>query len=64
METNGEVGKVNVSEKAYNLIKDSFRCSHHGSYTKTEGDDIKMYFVEECLAPLSGFGNPRISANS
>ena len=64
METNGDVGKVNVSEKSYNLIKDTFRCNYHGSYTETEGDDIKMYYVEECLSPMLNFGGKEIPSNA
>jgi class 3 adenylate cyclase/ligand-binding sensor domain-containing protein len=49
METNGEVGKVNVSEATYAFIKDFFHCEHHGQYTETDGDNIDMYFVGEYL---------------
>jgi class 3 adenylate cyclase len=49
METNGEAGKVNISEATYNLIGKLFRCNYHGQYTETDGEDINMYFVEEYL---------------
>ncbi|MCB0588575.1 MAG: hypothetical protein KDD06_25000, partial [Phaeodactylibacter sp.] len=49
METNGDAGKVNISEATYQLIGDLFRCSYHGQYTETDGENINMYFVEEYL---------------
>ena len=45
VETNGEVGKVNVSEATYQEIKDYFICEYRGKiYAKNKGD-IDMYFV-------------------
>lgn len=49
METNGEAGRVNISEATYQLIKDSFHCNYHGKYTENDGDDIGMYFVERVV---------------
>ena len=49
METNGEAGKVNISETTYQLINPLFRCVYHRQYTETDGEDINMYFVEEYL---------------
>lgn len=47
MESNGEVGKVNISEATYNLVKDQYKCHHRGKiYAKNVGD-IDMYFIEE-----------------
>jgi class 3 adenylate cyclase len=47
MESNGEPGKVNISEATYNLVKDQYKCHHRGKiYAKNVGD-IDMYFVEE-----------------
>jgi class 3 adenylate cyclase/ligand-binding sensor domain-containing protein len=50
METNGAVGRVNISGRTFQLIRDRFSCRFHGSYTETDGEDIPMYFVEEYLA--------------
>lgn len=47
METSGEAGKVNISEATYHLIKALFRCTYHGQYTETDGENINMYYVEE-----------------
>lgn len=47
MESNGEVGKVNVSQTTYDLINHKYSCQHRGKiYAKNVGD-IDMYFVEE-----------------
>lgn len=46
METNGEAGKVNISEATYGLIKDQFRCTYHGSFEENSSG-IAMYWVEE-----------------
>ncbi len=46
MESSGEVGRVNISEATYNLVKDSFNCIYRGKvYAKNKGE-IDMYFVE------------------
>lgn len=46
MESNGEAGKVNISETTYNLIKQVYSCSPRGKiYAKNVGE-IDMYFVE------------------
>lgn len=46
MESSGEVGKVNVSETTYNLIKDNFICHHRGKISAKNKGEIDMYFVE------------------
>lgn len=49
MESSGEVGRVNISEATYNLVKDSFKCTYRGKvYAKNKGE-IDMYFVENKL---------------
>ncbi|MCB0570394.1 MAG: hypothetical protein KDC66_11545 [Phaeodactylibacter sp.] len=49
METNGEAGRVNISETTYQLVRPLFSCAFHGKFTETDGEDINMYFVEEYL---------------
>lgn len=46
MEQNGEVGKVNVSEATYELIKDKFTCTYRGEIEAKNKGALKMYFVE------------------
>jgi class 3 adenylate cyclase len=47
IETNGEVGKVNISAATYEWIKDTFKCVHRGKIQVKGKEDIDMYFVEE-----------------
>jgi class 3 adenylate cyclase/ligand-binding sensor domain-containing protein len=49
METYGEVGKVNISETTYLLVKNQFRCAYQGQFTENDSGAINMYFVEEYL---------------
>ena len=45
MESSSEIGKVNISENTYQLIKDVFDCSYRGEiYVKNKGM-MRMYFV-------------------
>ena len=46
METNGEVGKINISETTYELIKGKYNCFHRGKIKVKGKGDLKMYFVE------------------
>lgn len=46
MESNGEPGKVNISENTYNLVKDKFVCQHRGKILAKNIGDVDMYFVE------------------
>mgnify|MGYP001350179256 CR=1 FL=1 len=46
METYGDVGKVNISEATYQLVKNHFHCAYHGQFTENSGA-VNMYFVEE-----------------
>jgi hypothetical protein len=46
MESNGEPGKVNISEATYNLVKEKYICTPRGKlYAKNVGE-IDMYFVQ------------------
>lgn len=47
MESNGEVGKVNISGATYELVKDQFACEHRGKIAAKGKGEIDMYFVEE-----------------
>lgn len=46
MESNGEPGKVNVSQATYNLINDKFACTHRGKISAKNIGEIDMYFVD------------------
>jgi len=45
MESEGEAGKVNISEYTYQLIYPQLPCWFNGKYTARNKDDIDMYFV-------------------
>lgn len=46
MEETGEIGKVNISGKTYEFIKDYFDCSYRGKIkVKNISEEIDMYFV-------------------
>ena len=46
LESNGQVGRVNISETTYQRIKDYFECSYHGNFELHDNESVKMYFVE------------------
>ncbi|MBS1744050.1 MAG: tetratricopeptide repeat protein [Bacteroidetes bacterium] len=46
MESSGEVGKVNISETTYEIVKDTFICTHRGKIQAKNKGMIEMYFVE------------------
>lgn len=54
MESSGEVGKVNVSEDTYILIKQCFDCEYRGKMPVKYKGDIDMYFVKGFKADLCG----------
>ena len=46
MEANGEVGRINISETTYQIIKRKYHCIPRGQiYAKGKGN-LNMYFVE------------------
>ncbi len=57
VETNGEVGMVNVSEATYEEIKDYFHCEYRGKIHAKNKGEIDMYFVHSIKPHLSVDGN-------
>ncbi len=47
MESSGEVGKVNISETTYALVKDKFSCIFRGKISAKNKGEVAMYFVEK-----------------
>lgn len=47
MESSGSPGRVNISEKTYEMVKDRFECSHRGKIHAKNLGDINMYFIEK-----------------
>ncbi len=50
MESNGEPGKVNISEAMYDMIKHEFECSYRGKIFAKNIGEIDMYFVDKKIA--------------
>ena len=46
MESSGEAGEINISGATYELIKDSYNCTHRGKIVAKNKGEIDMYFVE------------------
>ena len=46
MESSGEVGKVNISGRTFELVNDKFTCVHRGKIQAKNKGEIDMYFVE------------------
>jgi class 3 adenylate cyclase len=46
MEASGEIGKVNISDSTYQMIKDKFACTRRGKVEAKNKGEIDMYFVE------------------
>lgn len=46
LESSGEPGKVNISERTYYLVKDHFTCQYRGKIEAKNKGEIDMYFVE------------------
>ena len=46
MESSGDVGRVNISDSTYKLVKDDFCCEFRGEIEAKGKGKVKMYFVE------------------
>ena len=46
LESNGEVGKVNISESTYNQVRENFECEYRGEIEAKGKGRINMYFAE------------------
>ncbi|MCF8277324.1 MAG: tetratricopeptide repeat protein [Flavobacteriales bacterium] len=46
MESSGEVGKINISEFTYGLVKDAFMCEYRGEVEAKGKGMMRMYFVQ------------------
>ncbi len=47
MESNGEVGQINISGATYQLVKDKFKFTYRGKIQAKGKGELDMYFVEE-----------------
>jgi adenylate cyclase len=46
LESNSEMGKINISEPTYQIIKDKYECTSRGKISAKNKGEIEMYFVE------------------
>ena len=53
LQSNGEVGKVNISKSTYELVKDRFGCTYRGKVSAKNQGEVDMYFIEEEISPPS-----------
>lgn len=45
MESHSEIGRINISENTYDLIKDEFECEYRGKVEVKNQRILKMYYV-------------------
>jgi class 3 adenylate cyclase len=50
MESNGEVGKINISQNTYTLVKDKFNCVERGKIQVKGKGEVDMYFVDRLIS--------------
>ncbi len=53
MESHSDIGRINISENTYDLIKDKFECEYRGEVEVKNGRILKMYYVEGFLHEIS-----------
>lgn len=53
MESNGEVGRVNISGSTYKYIKEFFECEYRGEIDMKNRGKMAMYFVNRILPEYS-----------
>jgi class 3 adenylate cyclase len=53
MESSGEVGRVNISEATYQLVKDHFQCEYRGEIEAKGKGRMGMWFVEEKMREIA-----------
>ena len=49
MESTSNVGRINIGESTYQLIKDDFDCDYRGEFEVKNRGKMKMYFVNSFL---------------
>lgn len=60
MESSGDVMRLNISDKTYELIKDLFDCEYRGELEAKNKGKVKMYFVNGIKSELSVGGEGRV----
>ncbi len=49
MESMSDIGRINIGESTYQLIKDDFDCEYRGEFEVKNRGEMKMYFVNSDL---------------
>jgi class 3 adenylate cyclase/tetratricopeptide (TPR) repeat protein len=49
MESNGDIGKVNISAATFELIRNDFNCTYRGKISAKNVGEIDMYFVDNLI---------------
>lgn len=57
MESCSEIGKINISESTYQLVKDKFKCIERGKILVKNKGMVPMYFVENMKDPAINSSN-------
>lgn len=57
MESCSEIGKINISENTYQLVKDKFKCIERGKILVKNKGMVPMYFVENMKNPALNSSN-------
>jgi class 3 adenylate cyclase len=47
LESSSEVGRINISQTTFNLVKTKYTCTHRGKIEIKNNEPIDMYFVED-----------------
>ncbi len=46
MESSGQIGKINISQSTYEIVKEEFNCTYRGKIKAKKKGEIDMYFIE------------------
>ena len=49
MESMSDIGRINIGESTYHLVKDDFDCEYRGKFEVKNRGKMKMYFVNSAL---------------
>ncbi len=50
LESNGEPGRVNISEATFELVKHKYACTYRGKIQAKNVGEVAMYFIDEELS--------------
>ncbi|HKK80196.1 MAG TPA: adenylate/guanylate cyclase domain-containing protein, partial [Phaeodactylibacter sp.] len=65
LESKGEIGKVNISQATYELVKKDFNCENRGKLPAKGVGEVEMYFVKgtrEAMLPRGEGRHQQVSS--